>query len=265
MRAHVRRFVPFWIRWRLRQTMRSWRDRARGVRFARSGADVAAGHLWRQYTLPLVFYPGQQGAQAAKRSNIARSMASIDGTVVNPGETFSFWRAVGRPTERAGYARAAALRDGVLTEEVGGAICFVSTLVYNALLLSGMVIVERYCHSVDSYGDARYFALGRDSAVEYAYRDLRATNRSGSALVLRTRLEGDVAVVEAWSGEAPAGRIEIEVLPEAVDADPRLRVRTLRRLERDGEATTEDLGLSVYQQARSAEGSLLVSTGAAGN
>lgn len=244
--------------------MRSWCDRSRRVRFATRGG-ISAEHVWCQYTLPLMFYPGQQHAQSAKRSNIARSMESIDGTVVRPGEMFSFWHAVGRPTERRGYARAAALRDGVLTEEVGGAICFVSTLVYNALLLSGMRIVERYCHSIDSYGDARYFALGRDSAVEYAYRDLRATNGCAAALVLRTRLEDDLAVVEVLCREAPAGGIEIEVLPEAADGDPRLRVRTLRRFERDGEATTEDLGLSVYQQTRSGQGSLLVSTGAASN
>ncbi len=57
-----------------------------------------------------------------------------------------------------------------------------------------MKIVERHCHSVDSYGDARYFELGRDAAVEYAYLDLRFRNDFPQPLLIRSRVEAESVV-----------------------------------------------------------------------
>ncbi|HEX5479009.1 MAG TPA: VanW family protein, partial [Dehalococcoidia bacterium] len=131
----------------------------------------AGGELTQRicaYALPIACYPGQEQRYEGKVRNLSLSMAAIDGALVMPGEVLSFWRLVGRPTRAAGYKEAAALKAGRLTSEVGGSICLASTVLYNVGLLAGMGILERYCHSVDTYGDARYFELGRDAAVEYA-------------------------------------------------------------------------------------------------
>lgn len=109
------------------------------VRFAdlRGGAGAFTYRVC-SYARPLISYAGQESRFAAKKHNVELALSRIDALVVGPGETLSFWRAVGRPTTRAGYARAAALKDGVLVEDVGGAICLASTLLYNIGLLSGM-------------------------------------------------------------------------------------------------------------------------------
>jgi vancomycin resistance protein VanW len=184
--------------------VRWWRraaeDAVRRRRISRRRAD-ATGFAFPvcSYELPLVCYPGQEASFASKRANIARSLAACDGVVVGAGETFSFWRCAGRPTAARGYGSAAAMRDGVMGTEIGGAICFSATLLYNAGLLSGMEIAERWCHSVDTYGDARYFELGRDAAVEFAYRDLRMRNRAGVDLRIGARVELGRGVVGVWS------------------------------------------------------------------
>lgn len=227
LRTVLRAALPFAVRWRVRQAIRSLRDRCSDLTFA--GRRVAAPyeHLVCAYERPLICYPGQQPAFEGKRHNMALALAAIDGTVIAPGETFSFWHSVGRPTERAGYRRAAALKRGVLTEDIGGALCLASTLLYNVALRGGMEIVERQCHSVDSYGPARYFELGRDAAVEYAYIDLRLRNHHAQPVCLRARIDGDAVVAELRTATAVAMTVEIAV-DAPIFADGRITVRAQR-------------------------------------
>jgi vancomycin resistance protein VanW len=249
MRKLLRRAVPHAGRWRIRALRRALSDARAAVRFGARGDVTGFDIELCRYALPLTCYPGQERGFDAKRSNIDLALCSLDGVVVQPGETFSFWASAGRPTARRGYAKAAALKDGVLTEEVGGAICFVSTLVYNVALLSGMAIDERYCHSVDSYGDARYFELGRDAAVEPAYRDLRARNTLALPLVLRTSLEGETAVAAITAQRDPCLVVELSVSPcEA--AEGAFAVTTTRRITLNGATRIEDLGISTYRRSR---------------
>ena len=147
-------------------------------------------------------------------------------------------------------------------------MCLASTLLYNAGLLAGMAVVERYCHSVDSYGDARYFELGRDASVEYAYRDLRLRNDLPVPIVLRARLEGTTAVAEVWTARHVDLEVEIAVSPATYTEAPVVRhrdraldsrtvvddpgsagieVRTWRTVRLDGIARTDDLGFSRHE------------------
>lgn len=251
MLSRVRRFsrnLPYPIRWRLRLLRRALMDRARHVRFAstQAGAEDYA-HPVCLYRLPLRCYPGQEHRFEGKRNNIDRALMAIDGTVIAAGETFSFWRAVGRPTARHGYMTAAALKSGILTEDIGGALCLASTLIYNAALISGMTIVERRCHSVDSYGDDRYFELGRDAAVEYAYLDLRFRNDLGAPLRLTCAFDGETIVTRVRSRERPRFSVRVRVSgPTSSEDGAHVHVRTRRVVCVDGAVRRDDLGESVY-------------------
>jgi vancomycin resistance protein VanW len=161
-----------------------------------------------------------------------------------PGQVLSFWRLVGRPMRATGYTEAAALKAGRLTEEIGGSICLASTVLYNVGLLAGMSIVERYCHSVDTYGDARYFELGRDAAVEYAYRDLRMSNEIDAPLAIRAGVCGGRVFAEAWSRPDLRLDVQLEVSSIAYVDGEAIEVRTWRTVSLDGRTWTDDLGLS---------------------
>lgn len=197
-----------------------------------------------RYERPLICYPGQEASFAGKHHNVQLALASIDRLAIAPGETFSFWSCVGRPTKRCGYQPAAALKHEVLTEDIGGAICLVSTLLYNTGLLSGATLLERWCHSVDSYSDRRYFELGRDAAVEYAYRDLRFRNELSVPIMLRAILEDSRVVAEAWSPEPLP--LSVEICVEAFGSQGSVRASTHRTVVLDGRRREEDLGWSVH-------------------
>lgn len=223
-------------------------DACLGLTFAkRQDTDWPDRRQVASYSLAVPCYPGQEAAYSAKWRNIHLSLQAIDGTLVSPGETFSFWRCVARPTVARGYGRAAALKNGVLTAEIGGAVCFTSTLVYNVLLLAGLQVTERHCHSVDSYAQDRYFELGRDAAVEYAYRDLRAVNGHPFPVLLRCSINGAGATAEAWTPREIELTVRIDVAIDTTAPPGFLGVRTTRRLTA-GSSQREETWRSVYRK-----------------
>jgi hypothetical protein len=192
----VRRLLRRWLPFELRLRVALFRRWLRDVRVRHTFAtDRARGngfpHAVAAYERAIPIYPGQERFAEAKRTNQCLMAAALDDAIIGPGETFSLWRYVGRPTARRGYARAAALKNGRLTTDVGGATCLLATVVYNIALLGAMEILERKCHSVDSYGARRYFELGRDAAIEYGYTDLRFRNPHAYPVVFRVRVAGD--------------------------------------------------------------------------
>ena len=266
-RRALRRIIPAPLLLRRKLLVRAWNDRRDGLRFATVRADFGAFPFeWSSYERPFIDYPGQEQLGAAKRANQALLASCLSGVVIQPGEVFSVWRLAEVPDEKHGYARAAALRDGLLTTEPGGAICLLSTVLYNAALLAGVEILERHCHSVDSYGDKRYFELGRDAAIEFGYLDLRFRNHCEMPVQLRIHVSNERVEAAVFGSDEKQFDIKLDVGPQEALAPllgdrGRYRVRTLRRRESRTGDVTEDLGWSVYRvplnglvfQQRSAE------------
>ena len=269
LRPLARRYLPYELRVRVALLRRALRDRRAGVVFADVSRSQPFPYQHSTYRGPMIDYPGQRHLGPAKRGNQRLLAAALDGAVLGPGETFSLWRRAGPPTAAAGYAEAAAIRSGRLVTELGGATCLLSTVVYNAALLAGLEVVERWYHSVDTYGDERYFELGRDAAIVYGYRDLRFRNPFGYPVRLGVEATED-HVGAAITAEAPRDfEVQLQVsepLREPhctiVVVDPQmphgaevvvepgydgLRCRTIRIITwTDGKRQVDDLGASQH-------------------
>ncbi|MBQ2096591.1 MAG: VanW family protein, partial [Bacteroidales bacterium] len=61
--------------------------------------------------------------QANKADNIRLACSKINGIIIKPGETFSFWRQVGKTSKRNGFADGRILVNGKLVAGVGGGLC----------------------------------------------------------------------------------------------------------------------------------------------
>lgn len=223
------------------------------VRFATrvSGADERIGAFpfsFARYRIPYIDYPGQERHAAAKRNNHDVMASAFDRTVIAPSEVFSLRRSAGEPTAERGYQSAAAITAGTLIAEVGGAVCLMSTVLYNTALLGGMEILERWSHSIDLYGDARYFELGRDASVEYAYRDLRFRNTHPYPVMLRASTNNSGVAVWLSSSEPPPPPVQLTVreLDVAESPDVDLAVETVRRVSRGGGLTIDYVSRSEY-------------------
>lgn len=247
MRRAARRALPSAVRWRLRNAVRTLGDTRAGIRFATHREPSPRAFELARYERPLRCYAGQERDFEAKRRNIALALDAVDGTIVEPGATFSFWQCVGRPSAARGYAPAAALKDGVLTKDVGGALCLASTLLFNIGLLAGMSITERRSHSVDTYGEDRYFELGRDAAVEFAYTDLRFRNDLPCAIRFAATTGVRRALAVATSQQPLGLDVRIDHAPPQPTADnSRITIENRRRAYLDGMLMISDRWESAY-------------------
>lgn len=109
-----------------------------------------------------------------RSSNIRLAASIIEGTVLAPGDTFSFNEAVGQRTTKRGFKEAGVYMNGKVDTGIGGGICQVSTTLYNAVLLADLQVLERYNHSLT----VPYVPLSRDAAVSWGVQDLKFINNT---------------------------------------------------------------------------------------
>jgi vancomycin resistance protein VanW len=213
LRAIARQVIPYEARLRYKLWRRAFADWRQRVDFAERPPTQPTGleNLICEYARTIVDYEGQEEFGAAKRHNLALLASQLNGVIIQPEETFSVWRHAGRPREAQGYKRAAGLRNRRLISDVGGSTCLLSTVLYNVALLGGLEIVERHCHSVDVYGEERYFELGRDATIEYGYLDLRFRNRHAIPVMLAAEVSQHEVRCGFYSAQAHGFQVEVEV------------------------------------------------------
>jgi vancomycin resistance protein YoaR len=117
-------------------------------------------------------------------NNIKLAASKLNNWQIKPGEVFSFNAAVGPRTAKAGFLPAPVIEAGNLTLGVGGGICQVSTTLYNAAMLAGLPIKERYLHS--NYISA--YPAGRDATVVYNALDLKFKNDTDGTIIIKSEV-----------------------------------------------------------------------------
>jgi vancomycin resistance protein YoaR len=119
--------------------------------------------------------------------NIKLSLASINKTVLLPGETFSFHGTIGDSTNgKLGYKPATVIIGKEFATDYGGGICQVSSTLYNAVARAKLRVVERYSHSLP----VDYVPKGQDATVSYPDLDFKFMNNSDSPVRIEASLQG---------------------------------------------------------------------------
>lgn len=115
--------------------------------------------------------------QENKITNLKIACPTIDGILIKPGETFSFWKQVGEATAEKGYIEGLQLSRGEVVRGVGGGLCQLANLLYWMALHTPLEIAERHHHSFDPFPDEkRTLPFGSGAGVFYNYIDLRFYN-----------------------------------------------------------------------------------------
>jgi len=109
---------------------------------------------------------------ADRGHNLKLGAAALSGTILQPGETFSFNEVVGDRTAAAGYRYAPGITAGEMVDVLGGGICQISSTLYGAAFFAGVDLVQSRAHSRPS----SYVDMGLDSTVAYPVLDLKLRN-----------------------------------------------------------------------------------------
>lgn len=120
-----------------------------------------------------------------KQTNLEIACKAIDGSVLMPTQTFSFWKMVGRPSRARGFVIGREIRSGCLIPTIGGGLCQLSGSLYESATASGLEITERHGHSrrlPNTPYDPR-----RDATVFWNYVDLRF--RTAQPVLIEARVE----------------------------------------------------------------------------
>lgn len=105
----------------------------------------------------------------------------LDGTIIEPGETYSYNEEVGPRTVERGFREGQMIFGGVLIPSIGGGVCQTATTVFNAAFEAGLPIKTRYNHSFY----ISHYPVGRDATVSWGGPDLVFRNDLKSAILVK--------------------------------------------------------------------------------
>ena len=111
-------------------------------------------------------------SNANRSTNIALAASKINGTVLMPGEEFSFNGTVGKRTAANGFKTATVYSNGQVTTDYGGGICQVSSTLYNSVLRANLEITNRTNHTFT----VGYVPIGLDATVSWGSPDFKFKN-----------------------------------------------------------------------------------------
>lgn len=141
--------------------------------------------------------------QINKAENIRLACSKINGLIINPGETFSFWKIVGRTSRKNGFLDGRILMNGKLVSGIGGGLCNLANSLHIVVMNSPMTVTELHHHSdalaPDEGGVRKPYSAG--TSVNYNFIDFRFRNDTKDRIQLMTYCEGENLTVELRCGK----------------------------------------------------------------
>lgn len=141
--------------------------------------------------------------QHNKITNLKLAVARLDGILVQPGETLSYWKLIGRPTYRKGYLDGVLLKNGTVQYGCGGGLCQLSNLIFWMTLHTPLEVKERHRHGYDVFPDSnRTQPFGSGATCFYPYGDLMIHNPTDRPFQLCLRV-GETDLEGEWRSDRP--------------------------------------------------------------
>jgi vancomycin resistance protein YoaR len=123
------------------------------------------------------------GASSSNRIHNVHLMADfIDGTIIKPGEIFSFNKVVGPRTADRGFLEGQEIIGSLVLPSIGGGVCQTATTLFNDAFETGLPILARTNHNLY----LSHYPLGRDATVSWGGPDLVFKNDLKHAILITT-------------------------------------------------------------------------------
>ena len=190
-------------------------------------AEVTKAEAKEKYKT-LASFTTETTSNAKRNTNVRLAAQALNGTILQPGEEFSFNQVIGQRTEEKGYQAAAAYNSGAVVQEVGGGVCQISSTLYKVVFQSGMKITFRRSHTFEP----NYVTPGQDATISWEEPDFRFVNTSKGPIGIRASYSNQKASVsiyglpvleEGITWDLDSKKVEeMELLPPVYEEDPTL-------------------------------------------
>lgn len=131
------------------------------------------------YDSPHVYNP-------VRTHNLELACAAINGTVLQPGDVFSFNNIVGERTAAKGYGEAAVYVGGRTEDQLGGGVCQVASTIYWCTLKADLEVVERAPHRYTP----TYIPWGMDATIYWKSLDYKFRNNTAYPIRIEASVSG---------------------------------------------------------------------------
>ena len=126
--------------------------------------------------------------------NVGQAAKYLNGTVLEPGETFSMNDTIKERTVANGYTQGTIISGGAFKEELGGGVSIITTATWTAGFYAGLERVEQHAHSLYI---SRYKA-GLEATVAWGLKDLKLRNDTGNGVLITATRFSDGVLIEMW-------------------------------------------------------------------
>ena len=161
------------------------------------------------------FSTSYDASNYSRSKNLEIAAGKINGTVLMPGEIFSFNTVVGERTVAEGYRNAKIYSNGQVVDGLAGGICQISSTLYNVVLLSNLEIVERYNHSFTT----TYVSPGRDATVVYGIKDFKFKNSRNYPIKIEASVANGIATISIY-GIKEENEYTVKIIPKTTQTIP---------------------------------------------
>lgn len=155
-------------------------------------------------------------SSAGRQTNIELATKSINGTILMPGEIFSFNEVVGDRSKERGFQEAGTYVGNKVEPGIGGGICQVSSTLYRAAMRANLRSVERTNHSMA----VGYMEPGLDATVSYGSLDYKFKNTYDFPIYIQGTTEGKVVAYTIYGDPSAMNGKTYEMTNEIVETIP---------------------------------------------
>ena len=176
-----------------------------GVRYYGDRSTMLSSYYSNVYATYYSYYVNNKD----RTTNLKIASKKINGTIIQPGETFDFNKVVGSRTAAKGYKKAHVFTGpNSTTMGLAGGICQVASTVFNTALISNVKIVERHQHSQR----VSYVPLGRDAAISGNVQNFRWKNNTKYAIKIKmTVKDGKITCTFYTCQKAKPKKVKLNV------------------------------------------------------
>ena len=159
--------------------MRNVKDFFSKEKFAKDKSKEELPNIVKSHTSILIrkLYGVDIKLQENKVTNIMIGCTKLNGLIIHPGETFSFWKLMGPSKKKYGYKEGLIISRSGLGKGYGGGICQLANMVHYLVLNSPLEVTELHHHSDALFPDERRrVPFGTGTSVWYNNADYRLKN-----------------------------------------------------------------------------------------